>query len=202
MARGAKGKKRKKRRIPVRWPLDLNEVDRCFFKIYFLPIFFCGVFVRFSARGVQKHHKAFLGRKVAELREDRGRQHTIQKHTKKSRSKPFYKKVEGERPFPCLSFPPLDLRDNGASAFTRCMSGSPEGGVRLAVFVFRVEIIVVAEDFRCRSPHTPYLPATCARTLRRGGGAHLQPHRDTYLRRTRDLSRPSGRLPTPRVASR
>jgi hypothetical protein len=46
--------KKLKRRISGRWPL--NGVGRYIFFFNF-EIFFNGVFVRFSTRGVQKHHK-------------------------------------------------------------------------------------------------------------------------------------------------
>ena len=42
------------------WPM-INQVGRCLFFKNFRD-FFYGVFVRFSTRGVQKHHKKNLGK--------------------------------------------------------------------------------------------------------------------------------------------
>jgi hypothetical protein len=51
-----------------------------------LAFFFYGVFLRFSAKGFQKHHLKKIG---------------------KSMSKTFYKKVEGEKTCCCHCFPSI-----------------------------------------------------------------------------------------------
>jgi hypothetical protein len=66
--------------------IGLNGVGRCL-SLFF--IFFYGVFVRFSTRGVQKHHKNFL-RKI---------------HVKSL----WPKKLRKKKPFSCRLFPSIFL---------------------------------------------------------------------------------------------
>jgi hypothetical protein len=57
---GLEGRRRKiKLKATYTWQM-INGVGRYFFKINFCD-FFYGVFVRFSTRGVQKHHKKLFG---------------------------------------------------------------------------------------------------------------------------------------------